>query len=455
MESSNNKPDTVDTDTDTNPKQNDAASLTNKQCETTDTDNSETKQPENGQTPNPNGTTNGNANGDTSNTNESTTEQPATSDTTETPLLPPPNASNPPNPTNSATTNPNPTPTPTPNTAASATATMPTMNPMMPGMTTMPGMMGMMPPMPGAMMPGFPPYPMMPGMTGMPPFGAPGMMPFMPMTPQLNTNANKSQTKVCQIFPENYYQPHPQPHRHRHCNHVHPQQTGKKCGDWQSYITPEGKTYYFNVNTKETTWTKPDNWTDEVVANGDTEKESKNGNGTEGVTKDNDKEVVMKESNNDTDKKEHSPSINKPNGSSVTSNDEKKEVQQNKDKEKEYVGTQATKELAVVTDTVAKRSFGNKSKSKYKDRSERIAAFRALLTDKNIDPEWHWKKVLPKIINDRRYNALTKLDDRKKELENWQKDEKQRLEVKYRVFCNFLYGARMISLYFDCNYVYI
>jgi len=61
-----------------------------------------------------------------------------------------------------------------------------------------------------------------------------------------------------------------------------------------------------------------------------------------------------------------------------------------------------------------------------------IAAFRSLLSDKQIECDWKWKKVLPKIVSDQRYNALTKLDDKKNELIAWQQDEKRRIEEEER-----------------------
>eukprot|EP01084_Bolivina_argentea_P189199 325436_1 len=98
------------------------------------------------------------------------------------------------------------------------------MPPMMPGM---PGMAAMNAP---PMMPGFAPYPFM----GMP--GGPAMLPFMAgLNPNaMPTTANTNKTK-----------------------------TGKRCGEWQSYITEKGKTYYFNVVTKVNTWDKPKQWIDE------------------------------------------------------------------------------------------------------------------------------------------------------------------------------------------------
>merc|ERR1719410_1594795 len=110
-------------------------------------------------------------------------------------------------------------------------------------------------------------------------FGAAPMMPFMPGLNPLSPTNTANQTK-----------------------------TGKKCGDWQSYITDKGKTYYFNAVTKVNTWDKPDEF---VKA---------------------EKEIEEKE----------------------------------KEKANYNLGTAATKELAVVTDNVAKRSFGSKNKCKYK-----------------------------------------------------------------------------------------
>ena len=204
----------------------------------------------------------------------------------------------------------------------------------------------MMPPM-------MPPmnFPMMPPMNPLFP-GAP-MMPFMPgLTPTHSPTNTANQPKVCLH--------HVDISRNYH-NSSYTLQAGKRCGDWQSYITDKGKTYYFNLKTKENTWDKPEEFAQD-------EKEN-------------------------TDDTKSKPS---------------------------HLGTADTKELAVVTDTVAKRSFGSKNKSKYKGKKDRIAAFRSLLHDKQIGADWPWKKVLPKIVSDKRYNALTKLDDKKHELIQWQ-----------------------------------
>ncbi|ETO27478.1 hypothetical protein RFI_09655 [Reticulomyxa filosa] len=100
----------------------------------------------------------------------------------------------------------------------------------------------------------------------------------------------------------------------------------------------------------------------------------------------------------------------------------------NSSKEEHYLGTQITKELKPVSDTVGKSSFHKKQAIQYKDWHERMKAFRQMLTDKQIHPDWNWNKVLPIIVQDPRYESIPKVNDKKKELKQWQVDERKRLE---------------------------
>ncbi|ETO10137.1 hypothetical protein RFI_27242, partial [Reticulomyxa filosa] len=68
----------------------------------------------------------------------------------------------------------------------------------------------------------------------------------------------------------------------------------------------------------------------------------------------------------------------------------------------------------------------------YKDWHERVKAFRQLLEDKQIHPDWNWNKVLPIIVQDYRYEAIPKVNDKKKELKQWQTDERTRLDGEMR-----------------------
>ena len=96
----------------------------------------------------------------------------------------------------------------------------------------------------------------------------------------------------------------------------------------------------------------------------------------------------------------------------------------------EYVGSHVIGELKTVTDNVTKRTFSNRNrntKSKYGSHEDKVNAFRSLLTEKKIEIDWNWSKVLPKIVSDARYRLLN-VSEMKRVLKTWQEDEKRRLQ---------------------------
>jgi len=114
---------------------------------------------------------------------------------------------------------------------------------------------------------------------------------------------------------------------------------------------------------------------------------------------------------------------------------EKKDQDKDKDKDKEkdkrkedekskYVPGVGRINIT-VSDTHAPLAAAPPVKVTYATKGEAIQAFKALLKDKGIGVDTKWNDVMPLIVSDMRYKALTTIDQRKNVLKEYQYETHQ------------------------------
>ncbi|SPQ99579.1 unnamed protein product (mitochondrion) [Plasmodiophora brassicae] len=159
----------------------------------------------------------------------------------------------------------------------------------------------------------------------------------------------------------------------------------KTVGDWSSFTTPEGKVYYFNNKTQETTWTCPPEFT------------------SSGVTTEPKDEWQTFYTNE-----------GKPYYYNARTNSQLTRTIRRSCRESHRPSRQKR-----AMDPVVAVPYKAAYASQYANREEAEAAFREMLTSSGVPSTATWEQALPKIVNDKRYTALPKLADRKEVFKSW------------------------------------
>uniref|UniRef100_A0A674PLR8 Pre-mRNA-processing factor 40 homolog A n=1 Tax=Takifugu rubripes TaxID=31033 RepID=A0A674PLR8_TAKRU len=230
----------------------------------------------------------------------------------------------------------------------------PSMTPMPPGILPP----GIMPPM------GTPPLGQIPGMI-------PPMMPAMMLPPRISAAS------------------------------VQP--TGPKSV-WTEHKSMDGKTYYYNTETKQSTWEKPDDLkspAEQMLS-----------------------KCPWKEYKSDT-------------GKPYYYNSQTKESRWTKPKELEDL--EGKEMLSDYNDEITpkeERPELQKKTYKWNTKEEAKQAFKELLKEKGVSSNSSWEQAMKLIINDPRYSALPKLSEKKQAFNAYkvqtEKEEKEEARIKYK-----------------------
>ncbi|TNN84489.1 Pre-mRNA-processing factor 40 A [Liparis tanakae] len=309
---------------------------------------------------------------------------------------------------------------------------MPPMGQRPPSMTPMPpGIIppGIMPPM------GAPPMGQMPGM--MPPM-MPGMMmpPHMPAAAVQPTGPKSLWTEHKSLDGKTYFY-----------NTETKQSTWEKPEDlkspaeqmlskcpWKEFKSDTGKPYYYNSLTKESRWTKPkdledleamikaeENGTADAMAPGATAAPAMQADNAASMVTVMEAETAMAVS------EEHLSQVALHHAAEFTTAE----------------APVASSESSAVTEAtasieVAKEERPELQKKTYKwnTKEEAKQAFKELLKEKGVSSNSSWEQAMKMIINDPRYSALPKLSEKKQAFNAYkvqtEKEEKEETRIKYK-----------------------
>lgn len=206
-----------------------------------------------------------------------------------------------------------------------------------------------------------------------------------------------------------------------------------KC-PWKEYKSDTGKPYYYNSQTKESRWTKPkeledleamikaeENGTADVVAPGI----------APAVTSQSESSVAMAtvpetETTMTTSTTEEQPSHVPEQAAEVSS-----DVTVNSTEETPSIETQPSNDVSKE-----ERPELVKKVYKWNTKEEAKQAFKELLKEKGVSSNASWEQAMKLIINDPRYSALPKLSEKKQAFNAYkvqtEKEEKEEARIKYK-----------------------
>uniref|UniRef100_A0A8C2IBE5 Pre-mRNA-processing factor 40 homolog A n=1 Tax=Cyprinus carpio TaxID=7962 RepID=A0A8C2IBE5_CYPCA len=206
-----------------------------------------------------------------------------------------------------------------------------------------------------------------------------------------------------------------------------------KC-PWKEYKSDTGKPYYYNSQTKESRWTKPkeledleamikaeENGTADVVAPGTTPALISQSESSVTVAA-----VAETEATMATVATEEQPSHVPAQVAEVSS-----DVTVNSTEEAPSVETQPSNDVSKE-----ERPELVKKVYKWNTKEEAKQAFKELLKEKGVSSNASWEQAMKLIINDPRYSALPKLSEKKQAFNAYkvqtEKEEKEEARIKYK-----------------------
>ncbi|KAJ3591620.1 hypothetical protein NHX12_006753 [Muraenolepis orangiensis] len=325
----------------------------------------------------------------------------------------------------------------------------PNMSPMPPGM--MPP--GMMPPMGGPPMGQMPP--MMPGMmmaphmaAAMQPTGPPGVENSAPLGTASATNGSppEDQPKKKSVWTEHksldaktyYYNTETKQSTWEKPDDLKSpaEQMLSKC-PWKEYKSDTGKPYYYNSQTKESRWTKPQDLEDlEAMIKAEE-------NGTANVPAPGDAPAPSLQA----DPAASAAMVTMMEAEPAAAHGEEPQVAQLAAQHVAEVTTVdaslTSTETPVALETPAstevskeKRPELEKKTYKWTTKEEAKLAFKELLKEKGVSSNSSWEQAMKMIINDPRYSALPKLSEKKQAFNAYkvhtEKEEKEDARIKYK-----------------------
>ncbi|XP_022536095.2 pre-mRNA-processing factor 40 homolog A isoform X1 [Astyanax mexicanus] len=331
----------------------------------------------------------------------------------------------------------------------------PNMAPMPPGM-----MPPMMPPMGGppmGQMPGMMP-PMMPGMMMPPRMPAATMQPTGPpgVSPADNANAAPGTTSAA-------------------ANDSSPDDQPKKKSVWTEHKSLDGKTYYYNTETKQSTWEKPDELkspAEQMLSKcpwkeykSDTGKpyyynsQSKESRWTKPKELEDLEAMIKAEENGNTDvvAPGTAPPLAAQTDTAVAmaavaeadatiataAAEEQLSQMPMQGAEVSSDATMTSTEDTPVIETPASNDSSKEERPelvkkvyKWNTKEEAKQAFKELLKEKGVSSNASWEQAMKLIINDPRYSALPKLSEKKQAFNAYkvqtEKEEKEEARIKYK-----------------------
>ncbi|XP_029559243.1 pre-mRNA-processing factor 40 homolog A isoform X4 [Salmo trutta] len=323
----------------------------------------------------------------------------------------------------------------------------PNMAPMPPGMMP-PGMMppmgqipGMMPPMmPGMMMP-----PHMPA-AAMQPTGPPGVDTTVTAAPgtvgTTNGTPQDDQPKKKSVWTEHksmdgktyYYNTETKQSSWEKPDDLKSpaEQMLSKC-PWKEYKSDNGKAYYYNSQTKESRWTKPKELEDlEAMI-----KAEENGTSEVGAviapTLQPDSAAVMATMMMEMPVMMPITTVSEEQMSQVPIHVAEVSAEMPVNSTEEAVGVEASASNDASKD---ERPELVKKTYKWNTKEEAKQAFKELLKEKGVSSNASWEQAMKMIINDPRYSALPKLSEKKQAFNAYkvqtEKEEKEEARLKYK-----------------------
>ncbi|XP_052800504.1 pre-mRNA-processing factor 40 homolog A-like isoform X2 [Mya arenaria] len=291
----------------------------------------------------------------------------------------------------------------------------------------------------GGVPPGYPPMMGPPPMGGMPP-GAPGVYPT-PVNPVLAATAqtNSASNSPAYVDPKppekkSHWTEHKAPDgRTYYYNNMTKQSSWEKPKDlqtdtemllsrcpWKEYKSDTGKVYYYNSVTKESRWTKPKEL-EELEANIAKQKEQEKGSGDATTEK-----PVPTEPAKPSKPLSNIEQAMQATLASIELPPAPKTITQNK---------QVEKPVSESSDSEEEKTPPKKQMPlKFKNKKEAMDAFKALLKEKKVPSNATWESAMKLIVNDPRYGALKHLNERKQAFNEYktQRVKEEREEARLR-----------------------
>uniref|UniRef100_A0AAQ4PMQ6 Pre-mRNA-processing factor 40 homolog A n=1 Tax=Gasterosteus aculeatus aculeatus TaxID=481459 RepID=A0AAQ4PMQ6_GASAC len=202
-----------------------------------------------------------------------------------------------------------------------------------------------------------------------------------------------------------------------------------KC-PWKEYKSDTGKPYYYNSQTKESRWTKPkeledlegkERLSDDAMAPGTAAAPAMQADNTAAMVTVMEAEIVAAVS------EEHLSQA------AVHHVAEIKTVDAPVASSESSVATEAAASIEV---TKEERPELQKKTYKWNTKEEAKQAFKELLKEKGVSSNSSWEQAMKMIINDPRYSALPKLSEKKQAFNAYkvqtEKEEKEEARIKYK-----------------------
>uniref|UniRef100_A0A8C4DM32 Pre-mRNA-processing factor 40 homolog A n=1 Tax=Dicentrarchus labrax TaxID=13489 RepID=A0A8C4DM32_DICLA len=202
-----------------------------------------------------------------------------------------------------------------------------------------------------------------------------------------------------------------------------------KC-PWKEYKSDTGKPYYYNSQTKESRWTKPKELEDlegkelltaEAVAPGAIPTPAVQADNTATMA------TVMEAETATAVSEEHLSQA------AVHHTAEVKTADAPVASSESSVVTEATASIEVPKE---ERPELQKKTYKWNTKEEAKQAFKELLKEKGVSSNSSWEQAMKMIINDPRYSALPKLSEKKQAFNAYkvqtEKEEKEEARIKYK-----------------------
>ncbi|XP_061470839.1 pre-mRNA-processing factor 40 homolog B isoform X2 [Rhineura floridana] len=327
-----------------------------------------------------------------------------------------------------------------------------------------------MPPMPPGMMP---PPPMIPPMPGPPPLGQmptmvppmlPGMiMPGVPGGPVAVSGGaapatDPSNTTVTQAGP---MIPNPLSGAMQQNVIVGSSpglDAGRKKPAWTEHRAPDGRVYYYNSETKQSSWEKPDElkskaelllshcpWREYRSETGKPyyyNTQSKESRWTRPRELD-DIEALIKEEEEEAERQQQpqqpetplsGPASPSPSSAATSDTEGTGGVEGRETPGTEGVPAAAEEEITSSCDPVRRDEEDRGAGNAWSNKEEAKQAFKELLKDKGVPASASWEQAMKLISNDPRFSALPKLSEKKQAFNAYkaQRDKEEKEEARLR-----------------------
>eukprot|EP00008_Paramoeba_atlantica_P001721 CAMPEP_0201501876 /NCGR_PEP_ID=MMETSP0151_2-20130828/83827_1 /ASSEMBLY_ACC=CAM_ASM_000257 /TAXON_ID=200890 /ORGANISM="Paramoeba atlantica, Strain 621/1 / CCAP 1560/9" /LENGTH=680 /DNA_ID=CAMNT_0047895425 /DNA_START=103 /DNA_END=2148 /DNA_ORIENTATION=+ len=227
---------------------------------------------------------------------------------------------------------------------------------------------------------------------------------------------------------------------------------------WTEHATPEGRKYWFNTKTQESTWEKPEDLKSalEKKVSSCPWKEYTSDNGKpyyyNSITKES-SWTIPKELKDVRELENAGKPATTPSPAAVTASTQQTITNgAGSSSSSSQVAPAAAKQApteskkpstSTTTVTEGVRKF---SRKKYASKDEAIQAFHEMLEERDVSPDFHWNDVVKHVMDDPRYSALSTQKQKKAAFSEWadrtrkrRREERLKRDKKLRDdFCDLL-----------------